>query len=154
MNYARGVEIHRCTRCDGLWLDPGRLDQIVEMVDEPAHRPADLPRLRRRMQAVAPPVGDVRYRKCPRCQAVMNRRNFGTHSGVILDECVEHGLFLDPGEFEAIETFIGLGGLQLAKENLEAKLRERQRKREEDEAQWEHTRSRLRRRYWWWLFGL
>jgi Zn-finger nucleic acid-binding protein len=106
----RGVEIHRCIGCAGLWLDPGELES---MVDEPRHVQPDVARLREGMKEVEVPRGPVRYRKCPRCTQVMSRRNFGSHSGVIVDECRTHGLYLDPGEFEAIETFIKLGGLSL-----------------------------------------
>lgn len=58
----------------------------------------------------------------------MNRRNFGRRSGVIVDECVEHGLFLDPGEFEAIETFIAHGGLALASADRRKYLQDEVRK--------------------------
>jgi len=110
LDFERGVEIHRCIGCAGLWLDPGELDSLV---DDPGPRDADLPTLRAGMKEVQVRSGPVQYRKCPRCEDVMLRRNFGTHSGVIVDECRAHGLYLDPGEFEAIEQFIKLGGLAL-----------------------------------------
>ncbi len=106
----RGIEIHRCIGCAGLWLDPGELES---MVDDPGPTSADLPKLREGMKDVRVPTGPVRYRKCPRCTQVMARRNYGSHSGVVVDECRQHGMYLDPGEFEAIETFIKLGGLAL-----------------------------------------
>lgn len=106
----RGIEIHRCIACAGLWLDPGELES---MVDDPGPTQADLPTLREGMKEVRVATGPVRYRKCPRCQHVMARRNYGSHSGVVVDECRQHGMYLDPGEFEAIEAFIKLGGLAL-----------------------------------------
>lgn len=112
VDFDRGVEIHRCIGCAGLWLDPGELDA---MVDDPGPATADVATLREGMKNVQVTAGPVRYRKCPRCSAVMERRNFGTHSGVIVDECRRHGMYLDPGEFEAIEAFIKLGGLALEK---------------------------------------
>ena len=110
VDFDRGVEIHRCIGCAGLWLDPGELDT---MVDDPGLATADVATLRAGMKEVQVPTGPVRYRKCPCCHQVMQRRNFGTHSGVIVDECRAHGMYLDPGEFEAIEAFIKLGGLAL-----------------------------------------
>ncbi|MFY0540274.1 zf-TFIIB domain-containing protein [Nannocystis pusilla] len=62
------------------------------------------------MPAPASRESDVRYRECPRCREVMNRRNFGTISGVIVDECRHHGLFLDAGELEEVEAFLRAGG--------------------------------------------
>ncbi|GEM_PF-1734861 len=110
VDFERGVEIHRCIGCAGLWLDPGELET---MVDDPGPAKADVAAIREGMKDVRVPTGPVRYRKCPRCAAVMQRRNFGSHSGVIVDECRQHGMYLDPGEFEAIEQFIKLGGLAL-----------------------------------------
>lgn len=112
VDFERGVEIHRCIGCAGLWLDPGELDT---MVDDPGPTKADVATLRAGMKDVQVPTGPVRYRKCPRCRQVMQRRNYGSHSGVIVDECRAHGMYLDPGEFEAIEAFIKLGGLALEK---------------------------------------
>ncbi|MBV1857868.1 MAG: zf-TFIIB domain-containing protein [Nannocystaceae bacterium] len=110
LDFDRGVEIHRCISCAGLWLDPGELDT---MVDDPGPAEANVADLREGMKDLRVPTGPVRYRKCPRCKLVMARRNFGSHSGVIVDECRQHGMYLDPGEFEAIEAFIKLGGLAL-----------------------------------------
>ncbi len=114
VDFERGVEIHRCIGCAGLWLDPGELDA---MVDDPGPAEADVATLREGMKQVQVPNQPVQYRKCPRCKSVMQRRNFGSHSGVIVDECRQHGIYLDPGEFEAIEAFIALGGLALEKSN-------------------------------------
>lgn len=110
--FERGVEIHRCIGCAGLWLDPGELDALV---DDPGPRSTNVATVREGMKNVLVTTGPVQYRKCPRCSAVMARRNFGSHSGVIVDECRRHGMYLDPGEFEAIEAFIKLGGLALEK---------------------------------------
>lgn len=113
IDFDRGVEIHRCIACAGLWLDPGELDS---MVDDPGPTEANVADLREGMKDLRVPTGPVRYRKCPRCKHMMARRNFGSHSGVIVDECRQHGMYLDPGEFEAIEAFIKLGGLALERD--------------------------------------
>jgi Zn-finger nucleic acid-binding protein len=44
----------------------------------------------------------------------MNRKNFAKISGVIIDECKPHGIWLDGGELELIRTFIADGGLERA----------------------------------------
>ncbi|MCA9714867.1 MAG: zf-TFIIB domain-containing protein [Myxococcales bacterium] len=112
-DFDRGVELDRCLGCGGLWLDVGELDVVsAAPATAPVHNVAAL---RREMQAhtVHMNQGPVRYRTCPRCGGVMNRRNFGTLSGVIIDECPRHGVFLDPEELEAIERFVELGGMEL-----------------------------------------
>ena len=134
VTFERGVEIHRCVGCAGLWLDPGELESMVE---DPGLVQADVATLRSGMKDVQVPSAPVRYRKCPRCQAVMTRRNFGSHSGVIVDECRKHGIYLDPGEFEAIETFIQLGGLALEKSR---ELRDAQREAHRAKMDAEHYR--------------
>ncbi len=110
----RGVQIHRCLGCSGLWLDPGELESLV---DDPGPVQPSVARIRDGMKTVRVPNHEVKYRKCPRCASVMDRRNYGSHSGVVVDECRRHGIYLDPGEFEAIETFIKLGGLSLEQVN-------------------------------------
>ncbi|MEJ2032881.1 MAG: zf-TFIIB domain-containing protein [Deltaproteobacteria bacterium] len=51
------------------------------------------------------------YFKCARCEAVMVRRNFRRISGVLIDVCRDHGVWLDAGELEQIRCFIANGGL-------------------------------------------
>jgi Zn-finger nucleic acid-binding protein len=138
--HERGVEIHRCRSCFGLWLDPGELD---ELVTEPADPQPDVAALREEMRNVAPPLGKVRYRMCPRCGDPMSRRNYGSVSGVVIDECNRHGMYLDAREFEAIETFIRMGGLALQRQRFEERVRDRQRKAENAE---EEARLHSRRR--------
>ncbi len=121
LHYSCGASIHRCADCLGLWLGPEDLDTMVEPPSDETKRSPEA--IRRQVHAIAPPAADVRYRSCPRCQTPMNRRNFGDVSGVIVDECTEHGLFLDPGEFEAIETFIRLGGLSVQRRALKDRKR-------------------------------
>lgn len=95
---ANGVEIDACMGCGGIWLDVGELERLT--ADVASREDGEVVPRRR--------GGDeeVRYRECPRCREVMLRRNFGATSGVIVDECARHGLFLDAGELQAIEAFL------------------------------------------------
>ncbi|WAS96248.1 zf-TFIIB domain-containing protein [Nannocystis punicea] len=106
-----GVEFDACGACGGIWLDAGELEALTSGLDPApgtgAQNEADL---RARVPAPVSRESDVRYRECPRCREVMNRRNFGTISGVIVDECRHHGLFLDVGELEEVEAFLRAGG--------------------------------------------
>ena len=51
------------------------------------------------------------YLKCPTCQAVMNRCNFGRISGIVIDVCRGHGIWFDAGEISAVLRFVTSGGL-------------------------------------------
>ena len=46
------------------------------------------------------------YRKCPICKATMQRVNYLQKTGVIVDVCTHHGIFLDDGEFDSLHHFI------------------------------------------------
>jgi Zn-finger nucleic acid-binding protein len=74
--------------------------------------------------AKLPAVPDPRsnYIPCPACASLMNRKNFGGVSGVIVDVCKQHGTWFDVGELPRVLAFVAAGGL------------ERTRKRAEEEA--------------------
>lgn len=109
---AHGVEIDACTGCGGMWLDVGELEILTAGLD-PAEGATSEAELRQRVARPRLRDEEIRYRECPRCREVMLRRNFGVISGVIVDECARHGVFLDAGELEAIEAFLRAGGRAL-----------------------------------------
>jgi len=54
----------------------------------------------------------------------MPRKNFRRISGVLIDVCRDHGVWLDAGELEQIRCFIANGGLERSqdKEILENRM--------------------------------
>ena len=66
----------------------------------------------------------VAYIKCPECSQMMNRFNFAKVSGVIVDECRTHGVWLDSDELGKIAAYVKSGGLRHTQtlEKLDAKL--------------------------------
>jgi Zn-finger nucleic acid-binding protein len=61
------------------------------------------------------PLSDrVRYRACPTCSQLMNRKNFGGSSGIVVDVCSLHGTFFDAGELPRVLDFVRRGGLAKA----------------------------------------
>nr|HEX4318355.1 zf-TFIIB domain-containing protein [Kofleriaceae bacterium] len=118
-----GVPIEECTAgCHGLFVGQPSVRQII---DEHEHGFADalLHELPRREIRVIPQSGERMYLKCPHCKQVMNRRQFATGAGVVIDVCKPHGMFFDCGELPAVIEFVMAGGLAKAK----AKDDERQR---------------------------
>ena len=113
---AHGVEIDQCLECGAIWLDAGELEALVADQEPTERERPTMGALRARMREVLPSEGAVKYKDCPRCLQVMRRTNFGTISGVVVDECVQHGVLLDPGELQAIEAFIRMGGRPLGEE--------------------------------------
>ena len=55
----------------------------------------------------------------------MTRRNYGQRSGVIIDLCRDHGVWLDHSELEKILDFVRQGGLDQARERRVRELEQR-----------------------------
>jgi Zn-finger nucleic acid-binding protein len=102
-----------CTGCGGLWIAQEDLERICEK--------ADLEELVSRALAESPPTHPVdpgsgpTYIPCPTCRDFMVRRNFGGSSGVLIDVCRGHGVWLDHRELERILEFVRKGGLMQAR---------------------------------------
>lgn len=113
---AGGGLLHACERCGGQLVAHPLLRELLEAretlgsaVPSSAHAPR------------SNPLSDpVRYRACPACQQMMNRKNFASTSGVVIDVCSLHGSFFDPGELPRILEFVRRGGLVKARASLEA----------------------------------
>jgi Zn-finger nucleic acid-binding protein len=104
-NDYRGSVIDICPQCSGLWLDTGEFDFHTSLRDVLSDE--EIPRACPRPSL----DNESEYFKCARCEAVMVRRNFRRISGVLIDVCRDHGVWLDAGELEQIRCFIANGGL-------------------------------------------
>ena len=82
----------------------------------------------RRVQRSNPMSQRVRYIRCPSCGELMNRKNFGGTSGVVVDVCHLHGTWFDAGELPVVMAFVESGGLARAR-----RLDEERRAREKNE---------------------
>ncbi|HET7219642.1 MAG TPA: zf-TFIIB domain-containing protein [Vicinamibacterales bacterium] len=117
-----------CTACDGVWIDAATFERLCadrESQTAVLHRPE--------RPAAAPAETRVRYRPCPRCGKMMNRINFGTLSGAVVDVCRGHGTFLDAGELHQIVRFILDGGLDRARERRREDRRDEERRTRDEQ---------------------
>jgi Zn-finger nucleic acid-binding protein len=64
----------------------------------------------------------------------MNRVNFGVRSGVIIDRCKAHGVWLDGGELRHLMEWMKLGGKLLDQQHQE-QTRQEEQKRESEQRQ-------------------
>ena len=103
-----------CSACGGLWLDPESLQKLANGREAQA---AVVSLLAARIPTATAPVDAVRYFPCPSCTKLMNRVNFAHSSGVVLDVCKTHGVWLDRGELQRVLAFIAAGGLTVAREH-------------------------------------
>ncbi len=117
-----GAQLVECGGCAGLWLDASQFEALCEREEqrelalralgmrEPPERPVD--------------SSPVRYLRCPHCDQPMQRRNFGQRSGVIVDVCKPHGLWLDHLELERALAFARAGGLERARQRELERVRQ------------------------------
>lgn len=107
-------ELQACEGCGGQMVTQGLLRALVEQREALG---SAVPTFT--ASARGNPLRDpVRYRACPTCQQLMNRKNFGGASGIIVDVCTLHGTFFDAGELPRVLAFVRHGGLAKAQAAL------------------------------------
>lgn len=122
--------VERCDQCLGLFFDPNELEALLEATI------ANVFAINRSQLDNINTVGKsdygVSYIKCPVCSTVMNRVNFGVKSGVIIDRCREHGVWLDGGELKHLFEWMKAGGklLQQEREDEQRRIELRELERE------------------------
>lgn len=119
------TKAQECGACGGLWLDPESLQRLSNAKEE---RAGMISVLAARIPTSSVATDAVRYIPCPRCEKLMNRMNFAQSSGVVLDVCKSHGVWLDRGELQRVLGFVEAGGLSVARERQREKLVEEQRR--------------------------
>lgn len=115
--------IERCGECLGLFFDPGELEALLEYSVKNVYSinrsQLDLFKISEKS------TGRIAtYVKCPACAKMMNRINFGARSGVVIDRCKEHGVWLDAGELRQLCEWMKAGGQLLEKEKFEERRKE------------------------------
>jgi Zn-finger nucleic acid-binding protein len=132
--------IDRCEQCLGLFFDPGELEALLEVSVSNVFliNRTGLDSINLRRQADQHPIA---YIKCPVCSQPMHRVNFGTRSGVIVDRCKAHGVWLDGGELRHLMEWMKLGGKLLDQERQEQLRKEEQKRESEQKAKLAAYRS-------------
>ena len=117
----------RCRKCGGQFVEHALLRSLLETHEQTGQAFPDAPYQR-------PPkanIARVHYRPCAVCQQMMNRKNFGGASGVIVDVCARHGTWFDAGELPQVLAFVKSGGLVRERAREQERLRQaRARERE------------------------
>jgi len=119
LDLKEAIHIERCDSCFGLFFDPGEIESLLESsvsnvfdINLEHIDNINLDRFQSKQK--------VKYIKCPVCQKFMRRVNFGHRSGVIIDQCMAHGIWLDSGEITHLMEWKKAGG-----ELLNAKEKEK-----------------------------
>lgn len=133
-NLVGGTLLDQCNNCGGLWIDQSAFEGVMEEREKQQHVTNALGHLPLPKGQVD--IKAVKYLKCPDCEKLMNRRNFGKSSGVIIDVCGAHGIWFDRGELPKIIDFVRAGGLTEARrrevKQLEDKARIAKARRESE----------------------
>lgn len=103
-----GEQVQFCGTCWGYWLTRQQLDQITSQVKYRFGEPES--------QAIAETLdaqGDANRQgsedeavSCPVCGIQMKRKRYASSCPVQIDECDQHGLWLDTGEIKDLQVFI------------------------------------------------
>ena len=101
--------VDRCRDCMGIFFDPGELEGLLD-ASVSGVREVDRERLDTLLAEEVDTDRPVIYVPCPDCGRLMNRRNYGTKAGVIVDICKEHGVWLDGGELGSLMKWLKAGG--------------------------------------------
>jgi Zn-finger nucleic acid-binding protein len=88
-------QVERCHGCHGVWIAAAEFNELMNDLDRrEAVRVRELPHRE--------PDEPITYLACPRCSETMARRNFGRTSGIMVDTCKKHGIWLDRGELRRV----------------------------------------------------
>jgi Zn-finger nucleic acid-binding protein len=123
-----GVGVNECLSCHGFWAPGESFDLLVSRAIDARQQasPAELHTLKPRVTGSNPARQGVQYRNCPECDGYMARRNYRKKSGVIIDTCSKHGVWLDADELEQIAGFILSGAAAERIEPVSAEERKKQ----------------------------
>lgn len=106
--------LERCSECFGLFFDPGEIEILLDNAvsgDQTINLKHILNINNDRYQSKK-----VKYIKCPVCRMLMDRVNFGYRSGVVINQCRKHGIWLDNGEITHLMEWKKAGGQLLAQQ--------------------------------------
>ena len=105
--------IERCDECMGIFFDPGELEALLQKKVANVFA-IDYKRLEALKVDLYKNRSAVQYRKCPVCRQIMQRLNYKEYSGIIVDRCRNHGIWLDGGELKNLMLWKKAGGELLA----------------------------------------
>ncbi len=109
------LHIERCQSCFGLFFDPGEIETLLDSAVSPVFS-VNFELLNNVNQDRYNKEKAVKYHECPVCQTLMNRVVFGYRSGVVIDRCKSHGVWLDAGEISHLLEWKKAGGQMLGEQ--------------------------------------
>jgi Zn-finger nucleic acid-binding protein len=118
------THLEECPKCEGVWADADSVRQICADQEQQA---AVLGMATSQDPETVSIEEHIHYIPCPVCKGLMNRVNFASCSGVIVNVCKQHGTWFDKDELRRIVEFIRAGGIDIARAREVEVLEEHQR---------------------------
>lgn len=115
------IRIERCTTCYGTFFNPGELEALL---DAHTHPLVWLDAFQ--IDRIASDYGqdqEISYLPCPMCSDRMGRINFGGRSGVVIDQCNLHGVWLEGSELRRLIEWWRAGGKLIFQQHEAEKAR-------------------------------
>jgi Zn-finger nucleic acid-binding protein len=106
INY-ENQEVDLCLKCGGIWFDKGELLKVVNgLLSKNKIAPQTVKETYRNKLIRIDKIKKLQ-RKCPRCNVVMNLKNYSYDSNIIIDKCPScSGIWTDEGEMQAVAKYI------------------------------------------------
>lgn len=118
--------IERCPECFGFFFDPGEIETLLEhSVSNIFIDPKTIDKANKELTDFN---SKIQYIRCPICNESMQRINFGYRSGVVIDRCMKHGVWLDSGELRHLMEWKKAGGEILDKKFKEELAEDKKKK--------------------------
>ncbi len=122
------IEIERCNTCFGLFFNHGEIKKILDSsVKNISINRKLIDNLNKdRSQDNT----NFSYIDCPVCKKKMNRRLFGYKSGVIINHCIDDGIWLNNGDLTHLMEWKKAGGELLDEIDKEKIYKKREKERQ------------------------
>ena len=108
------VSAMECERCGGMWMTHDDFDLLTKQAANEGLNvePRQSPGIARAPQVDLPVTdGGLHYRECVICKQLMVKQNYAHTSGVVIDVCGRHGIWLEADALPRIGEWIQAGGL-------------------------------------------
>ena len=108
-----------CPDCEGCWFGFDQFDKVLRLSDLQLETSDIEPTLKYDKSGVSL----EHYIKCPDCALRMKRHVYMVDSGVVVDMCRDHGMWLDDGELSKIRKFLQTSAASMPEETDEKSTR-------------------------------
>ena len=121
-----GIDLIACPAGHGKWVEFTKLRLIVDTQTEPRSDAEREAAIEAGVPASAPDIDTQGVRACPVCQVSLEKVNYDETSSIMIDTCVDHGVWLDDNELPRIEAWIEANREELApiRDKIRAELAE------------------------------